>query len=299
MRVPEWGQEARASKRLSEIPRIHAPSFDTFQREFVDSYQPVIITGAMEDWKARTEWTVSKFRESIGKQRVRVRNYKHNIGVPRRKWRSFVRFEDRMLEDFLGLLERDESEGLYLGQISLAHTLPQLLPDIVKPPFLESRNTHDVIWIGCGGHVEPTHFDLPHGVIAQVQGRKEWTVFAPEDKKYLYPFPFWGDVPVWFSRVDPSAPEPEHQPRAARAKGYTFILNPGEMLFSPSGWWHQTRCLDAACISVTHFFEFHKLDHFRKAVRHPWHFGFMARVMLQARLQKLRGHAVKRVDYKD
>jgi lysine-specific demethylase 8 len=286
-------------KYPDEIPRIHNPSFETFQREFVDAYQPVIITGATERWKALSEWTVPKFRASIGEHRVRVRNYKHNIGIPRRQWKSFVRLEERALGDYLELLERNESEGLYVGQISLAHSLPQLLPDMPKPPFLESRNTHDVIWIGCGGHVEPTHFDLPHGVIAQVRGRKEWTLFAPEDQKNLYPFPFWGDIPVWFSQVDPRAPEPRLQPRAARAKRYTFVLNPGDMLFSPSGWWHQTVCLDPTCISVTHFFEFHKLDHLRKGLRHPWHFGFMARVMLQTRLQKWRGNAVKRVDYKD
>jgi len=274
----------------SSIARVAASSLsaEVFDRDFVRPMRPVILTGAMTGWNAMTAWSLDGLRATVGDTRVQTRNYRENLGVHRRDWRAFVQLEEMVLRDYLDLLERGDARGLYLGQLSLAHTFPSLVADVVPPAFV-TVPTHDVVWMGYGGHVEPLHFDLPHGLIAAVRGRKRFVIYRPEDQQYLYPFPFWSQVPVWFSQVDPAAPAPAHQPKAARATALEFVLEPGEMLFSPSGWWHQTVCLDPVCVSVTHFFQFSARDHLWKARKHPWHLGFMGRVYLQAGVRALRG----------
>jgi lysine-specific demethylase 8 len=49
-----------------------------------------------------------------------------------------------------------------------------------------------------------------------------------------------------FSSVDPEHPDFERYPRFREVSAFGAIVNPGETLFIPRGWWHHTRSLDDA-----------------------------------------------------
>lgn len=82
-----------------------------------------------------------------------------------------------------------------------------------------------------------------HTLHCQLFGRREFTLFPPENAPWLYAT---GHVSVI---SDPDAVDRERFPLFARATPISFALEPGEVLFLPSGWWHTIR-LPTASISV-------------------------------------------------
>ena len=75
----------------------------------------------------------------------------------------------------------------------------------------------------------------------QLQGRKMWHVCAPAEESRMY---HAGDV-NWFK------PDYEKYPRALKAKCYKTITNPGDSMYYPRDWWHQTRNLDPINIAFS------------------------------------------------
>ena len=57
------------------------------------------------------------------------------------------------------------------------------------------------------------------------------------------------------SQVDLYRPDLERFPRFAQARGVEAILQPGEVLYIPSMWFHHIECLDTPCTSVNFWFK--------------------------------------------
>ena len=105
-----------------------------------------------------------------------------------------------------------------------------------------------MIWIGPGGTFTPLHHDLTNNLLAQIVGRKRVIMAAPNETPKLY-----NDLHV-FSEVanlaDPGLDLDEF-PRLSQVRTLDLILEPGEMLFLPIGWWHQVEALDFS-VSMTY-----------------------------------------------
>lgn len=75
----------------------------------------------------------------------------------------------------------------------------------------------------------------------QVQGRKKWHLCAPTQDPFLYQD----------GEVDMFNPDYKRFPQVLKAKCYQFIVEPGDFVFYPKGYWHQTLNLDTPTISLT------------------------------------------------
>ncbi|MFD2572514.1 cupin-like domain-containing protein [Spirosoma soli] len=79
-----------------------------------------------------------------------------------------------------------------------------------------------------------------HAYITQLYGQKEFTVIPPDQTPYVYPLP--GNS--WVSEVnDVKSPDLDKFPLFAKATPVSFVVEPGETLFIPCGWWHTARSL--------------------------------------------------------
>ncbi len=95
---------------------------------------------------------------------------------------------------------------------------------------------------GKGGAFPVLHYDGAgtHAFLMQVYGRKKFIVYPPEQEPYLYPSPDKKNN----SQINSlDAPDLTRFPAFANAKPITFVLEPGELLFVPSHWWHTTKML--------------------------------------------------------
>lgn len=73
-------------------------------------------------------------------------------------------------------------------------------------------------------------------------GIKQILLFSPDDTEYLYPH----DEKMLSNtaQVDPIKPDYSKHPGFKKARMYKCLLEPGEMLFIPTKWWHHVTAFE-------------------------------------------------------
>jgi hypothetical protein len=90
-----------------------------------------------------------------------------------------------------------------------------------------------------------------HNIFAQVEGRKRFLLFNPDQFDLLYPGPL-NTRSQHLSRIDVKAPDLKRFPKAARAEYWEAVVEPGDLLFMPAFWWHQVSAPSLA-VSVNYW----------------------------------------------
>lgn len=225
--------------------------------EFLDRYyaqnRPLILTDIMKNWKALERWTPDYLRQNYGEATVEIQSGRnadpdYELNVERhRKTVKFADYIDRVVSgtetnDYYmvannGNLDRPEMKGL-LDDI-------ELFPEYLNPNETRGRV---FFWFGPAGTVTPLHHDPVNLFLAQVSGRKSIRMIPPCQTPFIY-----NHVGV-FSRVDLENPDYQNYPLFKNIKPIELILEPGETIFIPVGWWHHVRALDMSLsVSMTNF----------------------------------------------
>ena len=108
---------------------------------------------------------------------------------------------------------------------------------------------------GNKGRVSP-HYDVHRNLACVMAGRREFTLFPPDQIENLYPGPVLdapGGVPI--SLVDAQNPDLEKFPRYADAlaAAQQAVLEPGDAIYIPSLWWHGVRSLEPFNVLVNYW----------------------------------------------
>ncbi len=237
------------------IERRHRLGRDEFYHEYARPQRPVIVTGALDDFRATREWNHAFFRERYGDVQVPVLHYKHQRagGGARvslhRLGDYFAMLEDRStwadperppyLEGFSAFQKHPELAA-YLAPLAFYTNWFRALPPRLSPWFYHWRN----LLISPGGAVYNLHVDQlsVHACILQFFGRKRFVMYPPDQAENLY-----------FGKVDPDDPDVERFPRFLQAAGrQEGVVGPGEVCFIPHRWWHQVTTLDESVSVVEH-----------------------------------------------
>lgn len=112
------------------------------------------------------------------------------------------------------------------------------------------------LFISPAGSLTRLHYDNggAHAWLSQVRGRKLHVCFAPEDGPNLHAFE--GDEGLLNgSFLDPLDPDVlEKWPDYAKAQPYIAVVEEGETIFAPQGWWHYSVALDTSVTVMRNFF---------------------------------------------
>lgn len=239
------------------IKRLSGVSQHQFISEIEPAGLPVVFTDAIDKWAALGKWTPEYLTEHFGEVPVAVRGRGSQEGT-----RQHITMAD--------IARRDDSipaEQLpYLTNWNLVTESPQLLADCqpylayASPDWLcfpslphtlhYPKKQVELLYgqAGCGFPV--LHFDRGYmnAFVMQIYGEKEFFVFPPSQTKNLHPRP-GGEGAVSQVR-DILSPDLEACPKYAQARGARLVLEPGDTLFVPGGWWHTTQLLSTS-IGVT------------------------------------------------
>ncbi|HEY2358858.1 MAG TPA: DUF6065 family protein [Phenylobacterium sp.] len=264
---PSRGDSASAEKLewlLGSFERLRAMSAGSVvqrkagvgTQEFLDAHYapnwPVLLAGAVEAWPARTRWTPDYLKTAVGSRSVQVQanrgadaDYERNMAA-HTETLAFDAFIDRISKP-------DAGNDTYLtasNSAANAEALSVLHGDL---GFLDAyltrqdANPHGMMWIGPAGTFTPLHHDLTNNLILQLVGRKVVLMAAPGETPKLY-----NDLGV-YSRIRNLA-EPDILSQFPKLEGiriHRVMLNPGDALFVPLGWWHQVTSLDFS-VTITH-----------------------------------------------
>lgn len=127
------------------------------------------------------------------------------------------------------------------------HAVPECLaPHVPKRPVpglpgLRKPN----LWLGSTHAFTQLHQDVLHNVILQLDGRKRFVLFAPEDERFLYREP--SEVRANYSRIAlTSAVDAATYPDFSNATPFVVELRPKDMLVLPAYWWHEVTTLESS-----------------------------------------------------
>jgi len=129
------------------------------------------------------------------------------------------------------------------------------------PEHVTKKKIEDANWeltklfISPKGSITRLHFDNggSHAWLSQVRGRKLFVCYPPEEGKYLHPFK--GDEGLMSSSfLDPLAEDVlKKWPDYKNATPHVAIVEEGETIFAPQGWWHYAVALDTSVTIMRNF----------------------------------------------
>jgi hypothetical protein len=241
---------AERAPRYPSIERIECPSAAELRQRFVRARKPVVLRGAADRWPARGRWSPEYFASQFGDALVRTYAMPH--GEIRLDTATGFVLHEMRVRDYVAHV-RDDGPVAYYLRAPIAGTLAALADDVRTPEVCRrvprpKRN----LWFAKRGTVTRLHFDLPHNLFAQVYGRKRFILFAPAESSRLYRHPWTSSVPH-VARADPERADDARFPLFREAHGWHCELEPGDVLFIPSRWWHHARAIEH-CISVNFWF---------------------------------------------
>lgn len=115
---------------------------------------------------------------------------------------------------------------------------PTISDDIRLPNlFDETKFFSSILRIGSAGVQIWTHYDVMDNILIQVHGKKRVVLFNPQDAQYMYLNGDKSEV------MDIDCPDYNKYPKFKYVTRYECILEPGDILFIPALWFHNTLAL--------------------------------------------------------
>lgn len=167
------------------------------------------------------------------------------------------------LKEYARLIQKGVSTKLYFKSQFHLHT--NLRFDYSPPdafacwyaqfPGKSKRFALSWVYVGGKGTMSGLHTDVWNTSAWNVviTGKKLWVFFPPDQEKYLYG-----------GRVNPFEPELTLYPDFSQANPVVAIQNPGDLIYTPSRWWHAVYNLESGVSLTENFMNQTNVEHVRE-----------------------------------
>ena len=222
---------ARSLPAITAVPRTGPLDAARF-RALAAQGLPFLMTGVVKRWPL-CQLTPQTLRERYSHLPVRARvgDYINTAFAPDRA------MQDMSMLDYLDLVAQGSHDlPPYLGNLELRE-----LNSLCHWPAYFDKIGPPRYWLGPAGTVTPLHCDYDDNLFAQIWGSKRIILAPPHHDEFLYPRE--ANAILFGSPFDPEAPDYERFPLAREATMIECLVEPGDMLYVPAGWYHQVRSL--------------------------------------------------------
>ena len=252
---------------MHKITEWHKADFESLVSDLVKANRPTVIRSLVQDWPAVNHGRKSAadfchYLEALDEGKL-----VYTIAAPPEAGGRFFYSDDlqglnfkrgqiplrQVLTQLLAQLDDAESHSIAVQSLPVREILPGF-EDQNRMSWLDS-SVAPTMWIGTQGKVAP-HYDVHRNVACVVAGRRQFTLFPPDQIANLYPGPFRrapGGVPV--SLVNIWDPDLEKFPRYAEALEVAeqAVLEPGDAIYIPSLWWHAVESIEPFNVLVNYW----------------------------------------------
>ncbi len=227
------------------IERVDDVGADAFFSRYFAGNTPVVITGRVRRWRALGLWSPAYLRRELGRVRVRyvegrAREVDYDMKTPQLTKTTTLGAYATKVERAL------PGNDLYLVAQNRNMDLPamQRLWDDVEVPvdLVDPTRARGAVafWFGPGGTVTPLHHDTCNILFCQVYGQKRLTLVPPQETFLLR------GARSMYAALDPERPDLQRFPEWSSASVFEVVLDAGDALFIPVGWWHHVRSLSVS-----------------------------------------------------
>jgi len=210
--------------------------------------KPVLLKGAIKDWKACKTWDLSYFKELPNDKLFVVKGADLIDGeTTKMKLKEYVSHLEKFIEGKSG-----KDRPPYLHDVGMFNIIPELVNDVSSEYIKEylPKFYHKNWWkyvqffMSVKGHVTPLHFDtlMTHNLFFQVKGTKRFTLIPWNQKDACY-------MKKWrWSEVDPNNPDFKRFEKYADVAPVVVDVEGGDILLMPTGTLHHVEST-SFCIS--------------------------------------------------
>jgi hypothetical protein len=233
--------------QLQAIDRVENIDPEDFRNNYYNPMKPLIISGLAKKWPAYSKWNWDYIKSMVGDVKVGVyNNIKSDAYTPINTADDYMKFGQ-----YIDMVKKGPAEWrIFLFNI-FEHA-PQITSDFIWPEDLMRGfvKKYPMLFVGGEGSVTHMHFDidLSHILHTQFGGRKRVLLFPFEEQHKLYRKPWEVLSLVNFERYfdrDNNKLDLQKYPALQLARGYEVILDHGDTLFMPAGYWHHMEYLDS------------------------------------------------------
>jgi hypothetical protein len=232
----------RAPAALATVPVLQAsgcdePALHAALADTLDASVPLVLSG-MVNWP-EVAWTLDDWRTHEGATVLRTNP---SSGLP------------QTVADFIDGFAVQSLADAGAATYTEGCLLPPAWEARFSLPMLPARMFGaGQLWFGrasAASLVTRLHCDLAISFLAQIHGRKRVRLYAPAQEGAVYALEAFNMYRP--CRVDVAAPDLTRFPRFAAALGVDVMLEPGDLLVIPTGWFHCVWALDHV-LSISRF----------------------------------------------
>ncbi len=224
-----------------EIPKVEGLTRKEFERDYLRKRKPVILKDFSTGWAARDKWTPEYFKKIAGDTIVPLYDnskvdYSKKVNEPIAKM---------PFREYLDLIAKEPTQ-LRIFLFNIFTHVPELCNDFDKPELAPNvLSKFPMMFFGGEDSEVFIHFDLDlsNVFLTQFHGNKSVLLFDPKYSQNLYKIPF---AVHNVEDIDMENPDFEKWPGLKGVTGDRGVLEHGETLFIPSGWWHYMKYLDGS-----------------------------------------------------
>jgi hypothetical protein len=219
----------------------------TFKKHYYEPKIPLVIKDLAQQWPAYHKWNWDYFKQLVGNKQVALyNNVKSDAYTPINTADDYKTFGE-----YIDMISQGPA-GWRIFLFNIFEHAPQLIQDFTWPEHLMKGFVKRYPMLFTGGATSITHMhfdiDLSHIIHTQFVGRKRVLLFPFEEQHKLYRKPFEVLSLADFSNYyDPANSKVDYErfPMLKQANGYEVILEHGDTLFMPAGYWHHMEYLDS------------------------------------------------------
>lgn len=240
---------------IAKVKEIKDARWGSVSEEVLASQSPLLLRGIISDWplvmqaKKSNDAAIDYLQRYCTKRPVVVyssepelqgRFFYADNGVDL-NFSSAKMLLSEVLEELKRLQSIEHPPSLYVGSTTVDTFLPGFRDE--NDILINSSTPLVSLWVGNKTTVA-AHFDAPDNIACCAAGRRTFTVFPPDQISNLYIGPLDKTPSGQFiSMVDFERPDHSKFPDFAKALENAQIaeLDPGDVLFIPSMWWHHVK----------------------------------------------------------
>jgi hypothetical protein len=228
---------------LTKIERVRTISKEEFREKYLIPQKPVIITELSKQWPAHTKWTWDYFKSIVGDVKVGVyNNTRAGAKVPVNGADDYMKFGE-----YLDLIRKGPVE-LRIFLFNIFKYAPQISEDFSFPEQLMKGflKKYPMLFVGGAGSIAHMHYDIDMSHIFHTQfiGKKRVLLLDNGQSRFIYRMPATVESSAsfvnWHEQLDT-----DNFPALKYAKAYESILEHGDTMFMPSGYWHHMQYMES------------------------------------------------------
>jgi hypothetical protein len=229
--------------QLQAIDKVDTISPEEFKRKYYNTMKPVVMTGLAKKWPAYSKWNWDYFINTVGDKEVGVyNNIKSDSYTPINTADAYMKFGDYLKKAKAGPLD------LRIFLFNIFQHAPQITKDFTWPDeYMKGFvKKYPMLFVGGQGSITHMHFDIDmsHILHTQFAGKKRVLLFPHQEQYKLYRKPWEVLTLANFANYSDRF-DYENFPAVKLAKGYEIVLEHGDTLFMPAGFWHHMEYIEA------------------------------------------------------